>query len=74
MEHMMRTTLVLDEGLIDEAKKLSGAKTKRETIESALKEFIRRRKARKLLDLEGKVELSFTLEEFLEERRKDVSH
>ncbi len=70
----MRTTLVIDEKLISEAKSLSGSRTKKETVEAALQEFIRRRKAKKLLSLEGKVELSFTLDEFLAQRRKDVPH
>ena len=70
----MRTTLAINEKLLDEATTLSGAKTKKETVEIALDEFIRRRKARKLLDLEGKVELSFTLNEFLSRREKDVPY
>ena len=47
----MRTTLDVDEGLVEEARILSGARTKRETIETALREYIRRRKARRLLGL-----------------------
>ena len=37
---------------MDEVKSLSGAKTKKEAVEKALEEFIRRRKARKLIELE----------------------
>jgi Arc/MetJ family transcription regulator len=70
----MRTTLVIDEDLIDEAKEVSGAKTKKETIEKALREFIRKRRSRKLLDLEGKVELSYKVEDLIKRRRKDVPH
>ena len=70
----MRTTLSINEKLLDEAKVLSGARTKKEAVEIALDEFIRRRKAKKLLDLEGKVELSFTLKEFLGRRKKDVPY
>ncbi len=70
----MRTTLAIKEDLLKEAKLLSGAKTKKETVEKALEEFIRRRKSKRLIDLEGKIELSFTLKEFLEKRRKDVPH
>jgi Arc/MetJ family transcription regulator len=73
-EASMRTTLAINEKLLDEAKELSGARTKKEAVEIALDEFIRRRKTRKLLDLEGKVELSFTLKEFLNRRKKDVPH
>ena len=70
----MRTTLTIDEELLNEAKELSGARTKKEAIEVALEEFIRRRKAKKLLELEGKIELSFTLDEFLKNRNRDVPH
>jgi Arc/MetJ family transcription regulator len=70
----MRTTLAIDEKLLEEAKALSGARTKKEAVKKALEEFIKRKKAKKLLDLEGKVELSFSLNEFLDRRRKDVPH
>ncbi len=70
----MRTTLSIKEDLLEEAKRLSGAKTKRETIEMALEEFVRRKKSKKLVDLEGKIELSFTLSELLERRKKDVPY
>jgi Arc/MetJ family transcription regulator len=74
LEASMRTTLAIDEKLLDEAKKLSGAKTKREAVEIALHEFVMKKKARKLLDLEGKVELSFNLKELLSRRKKDVPY
>jgi len=70
----MRTTLAVREDLIEEVKALSGVKTKKDAVEKALEEFVRRRKAKKLLDLEGKVELSFTLEEFIGRRKRDVLH
>jgi Arc/MetJ family transcription regulator len=70
----MRTTLVIDERLLNEVKELSGAKTKKEAVQVALEEFIKKKKARKLLELEGKMELSFTLKEFLKNRRKDVPY
>ena len=70
----MRTTLAIKEKLLDEVKSLSGAKTKKEAVEKALEEFIRRRKTRKLIELEGKIELSLTLDELIEQRRKNVPH
>jgi Arc/MetJ family transcription regulator len=73
-EASMRTTLAIKEKLLEEVKALSGVRTKKEAVEMALEEFIKRRKARKLIDLEGKIDLSFTLNEFLEQRRKDVPH
>jgi len=66
--------MTINEKILEEARELSGAKTKKEAVEIALHEFIRRRKARKLLDLEGKVELSFSLKEFLSRRRRDVPY
>jgi len=68
----MRTTLVLDEQLIEEVKSAAGVRTKREAVETAMKDFLRRRKTRKLLALEGKVDLSTTVDELLAQRKRDV--
>jgi Arc/MetJ family transcription regulator len=68
----MRTTLAIREELLEEVKALSGGRTKREAVEKALEEFVNRRKAKRLIDLEGKIELSFDLNEFVKERRRDV--
>lgn len=38
---MSRTTLIIDEALLAEAMRLSGAKTKTETLTLALREFVR---------------------------------
>ena len=70
----MRTTLVIREELLDEVKALSGVKTKKEAVEKALEEFVNRRKAKKLIDLEGKIELSIDLDELIRRRRRDVPH
>ena len=52
----MRTNIVLDDKLVEEAMTLSGAKTKKEVIAIALHEFITTRKRLNLLDLDGKIE------------------
>lgn len=70
----MRTTLVLNEKLINEAKTLSGSRTKKEVVEKALEEFVKKRKSRKLVNLEGRFELSYTLEDLLSKRKKDVPY
>jgi Arc/MetJ family transcription regulator len=72
LEASMRTTLAINEELLNEVKLLSGAKTKKDAVEKALVDFVRRKKAKKLLQLEGKIELSFTPKELLTRRRKDV--
>jgi hypothetical protein len=50
---MKRTNLVLDDTLLDEAQRLSGERTYSRTVERALSEFVRRAKARRILDLAG---------------------
>jgi Arc/MetJ family transcription regulator len=51
----MRTNIVLDDKLVKEAMKLSGKKTKRELIDHALHELIKRHKRLALLNLRGKL-------------------
>jgi len=50
---MKRTNLVLDEALLEEATRLSGERTYSRTVERALEEFVRRAKARRILELAG---------------------
>lgn len=52
----MRTNIELDDDLVAEAMKLSGAKTKKDLVHMALQEFIQRKKRKDLLDLVGKFE------------------
>lgn len=54
----MRTNIVLDDALVEEAMILSGAKTKKELMSRALQEFITTRKRLNLLDLDGKIHFS----------------
>jgi hypothetical protein len=51
--HMKRTNLVLRDGLLEEATRLSGEKTFSGTVNRALDELIRRHKARLILTLAG---------------------
>ena len=50
---MKRTNLVLDEKLLEEATRLSAQRTYSKTVDLALSEFVRRARARKILDLAG---------------------
>jgi Arc/MetJ family transcription regulator len=50
---MKRTNLVLNEELLEEATRLSGERTYSRTVERALQDFVRRAKARRILDLAG---------------------
>jgi Arc/MetJ family transcription regulator len=51
----MRTSIYIDEELIKECGKFSGLKSKKDIVNSALREYVRLLKRRKMLDLEGKV-------------------
>ena len=68
----MRTTVWIRDDLMREAEELSGAKTIKKTIEIALEEYVRRRKALRLLDLEGRVEMDLTPAKLRALRKKDV--
>lgn len=50
---MKRTNLVLDGELLEEATRLSGERTYSKTVERALRDMVRRAKARQILDLAG---------------------
>jgi len=58
----MRTTLDLNEVLIDEAMKITGEKTKTSIIHRALNDLVRREKTLKLLEYAGKVDISIDLD------------
>jgi Arc/MetJ family transcription regulator len=51
----MRTNVVLDDKLVEEALKLGRKRTKKELIYEALKEYVDTRKRLDLTDLAGKV-------------------
>jgi Arc/MetJ family transcription regulator len=54
----MRTNIVLDDKLMEEAFSLSDKKTKKDLVQEALEEYVANRKIKNLLDLEGKIEFS----------------
>jgi Arc/MetJ family transcription regulator len=49
----MRTNIVLNDRLVKEAMRLSKARTKREAVDLALRDFVARRKQRDVLKLIG---------------------
>ncbi len=52
----MTTNLEIDQELLGEALKVSGLKTKKDTVNLALKEFVNRRKQLEILNLFGKID------------------
>jgi Arc/MetJ family transcription regulator len=55
-ESHMATNLSIDPELIERALELSGERTKKAAVTKALREFIARRRQKRLLDLMGKLE------------------
>lgn len=49
----MRTNIVIDDALVEEAFAVAEVKTKRELVDRALREFVARHKRKDLMDLYG---------------------
>jgi len=60
---MHRTNIELDERLVKEGMRLFNKKTKKELVDFALREVIRREKAKGILELESKVKWEGNLRE-----------
>ncbi len=54
----MRTNIVLDNDIVEEAFKYSKSKTKKDLIKEALIEFVESKKRKNLLELRGKIKFS----------------
>ena len=52
----MPTNLAIDDELLSEALRIGGHRTKKETVNQALREFIARRRQAKIVDLFGTIE------------------
>lgn len=51
----MRTNIEIDDEVLEEARRLTGLGTKRETVDYALRELVSRQRRRDLLSLRGRV-------------------
>jgi Arc/MetJ family transcription regulator len=60
---MSKTTVVIDDDLMEKALKATGAKTKRQAIEEGLRELIRKRRRDSFRKDLGTFDLSLTLKE-----------
>jgi Arc/MetJ family transcription regulator len=52
----MATNLAIDDRLLTRALEIGGYKSKKDTVNAALDEFIKRRKAKDLIDIFGTIE------------------
>ena len=66
----MRTTIEIDERLLREAMDITGAKKKRQCIELALQEVVRRKRLERLIQRLGKTPLTIDTDD-LERLRLD---
>ena len=51
----VRTNIDIDDEIMDEAQRLTGARTKRETVDLALRELVARHRRLGILELSGRV-------------------
>jgi len=57
---VVRMTITIDERLVTEVKRLSGARSKRAAIEAALEAYARRLRQRRVLEHMGKIPMALT--------------
>jgi Arc/MetJ family transcription regulator len=55
MQPAMRINILINDALMDEAMKASGARTKKDVVNLALQELVRSRKKKNLADLAGRI-------------------
>jgi Arc/MetJ family transcription regulator len=67
----MRTNIDIDDELLEKAMRLAGTKTKKATVEEALRILVRRYGQRKALELRGTVEWVGDLDEMRRSREFD---
>jgi hypothetical protein len=65
-----RFTLTIDSGALDEARRLTGARSKRETIARALEEMLKSGKRKQLADLVGTGVFAMTEAQLRKRRRQ----
>ncbi len=53
----MRTNIVIDDELVEEAFRYAGVRTKKELVDLALREFVENRRRRDVRELRGRVRL-----------------
>ena len=70
--YFMRATLNIPDDLVAEVQKLSGEKSKTKAIVTAMEEFVREKKIKKLLSLRGKIQIEDVTKELDELELKEM--
>jgi Arc/MetJ family transcription regulator len=65
----MPTNLAIDDDLLREAQKVGGHRTKKDTVNEALREYIQRRRQTKITELFGTIEFEPTYD-YKKQRRR----
>lgn len=65
----MATNLAIDDALLTEAQKVGGHRTKKDTVNEALREYVLRRRQAKVVDLFGTIEFEPTYDHKKQRRR-----
>ena len=66
----MATNLAIDDGLLEEALRIGGLKTKKATVTEALNEYIQRRKQQRIVGLFGKMDVDTRYDYKAQRRRR----
>ena len=64
----MRTNIVIEDDLIEEALKVSGLKTKREAVEAGLRLLVQTRRQKRIKRLRGKLKWEGSLDDMRRDR------
>ncbi len=65
----MPTNLAIDDNLLVEAQRVGGHRTKKDTVNEALREYVQRRRQVKVLELFGKMDYDATFD-YKKQRRR----
>ena len=66
----MKTTLDVDEVLLNEARVILGTRTLKDTVEQSLRAVVRQQALERLADAAGAMELDLTVQKLRQQRRR----
>ncbi len=67
----MRMTITVDKELLEEAQALLGKKIKKQVIEEALRELVRKKRREQAIEHAGKIKIDITVDELLKLRKEE---
>ena len=68
----MKTSIEMDENLLNQARKILGTDTIKDTVEKSLKAVIRQRQLREVVDMFGTLDLDLTPEKLRQMRNRRI--